>query len=85
MFSPQLRDEPCVTADAAVWARDTYAEYGVSSLTSLHAWDYPVAQSLNVLSGLVIRVAMQRRLLCVTGGDTCRKVVCHTLLPSAQP
>jgi hypothetical protein len=41
----------------------------------------PVVQSLNVLSGLVISVAMQRRLLCVTGGDTCRKVVCHTLLP----
>ncbi len=81
MFSLQLRDEPCVTADAAVWARGTYAEYGASSLTPFTPGTTPVAQSLNVLSGLVIRVAIQRRLLCVTGGDTCRKVVCHTLLP----
>ena len=81
MVSPQLRDEPCVTTNAAVWARGTYAEYGASSLTSPHAWDSPGREAPNVLLGLVISVATQRRLLCVLGAGTCREVVCRSLLP----
>jgi hypothetical protein len=39
--SPQLGDGPCVTVNAAVWARGTYTECVASSLTPLHAWDSP--------------------------------------------
>ena len=43
LFSPQVRDEPCVAANAAVWARDTYPRYGASAFPA----------SLSVLSGVV--------------------------------